>query len=569
MNTASDIELHSDWQEWSKDTLEPYRQRMAFLAQDILGVEPPDVDFQFVASGELVERAATRFMPRQYHSWYWGNKALKLKEQHSAAPLYGCVNSDPLILYLPEQSSVATMAQALAEGWVGRGIVYRLNQNFQDCSPGTVVEEFAQHQSYVEQLALVWTRQGVDLILDALHAINYYCGKVPKVELKADEEVRAGVLERLTQLRIQLAASGDETLRQPIAELEKLLVQNPLRPTSDFFAFIIDPFRNPGVPEELRNLASIVRRQSRYFLAQDMTALLTEGFARFIARRILDDPRLELSTMAQLDLCKLRAHVERRITNQYFNRDVLGQRLFEYVFEQYGMSRILQIVREYDDKQFLLEFLDDTLFQRVNEDICQYVRSMLGKVNAELRTSGWHRVVADLSQTGIEPLIDVVSKWAELAEAAQTAHERTGTPLFPVDRMILRDMSTVLQVVASYDQEPDLTKLSLIRHFSMDSIPTIVIFDDGSESGFVQMKHILDSRFGPMVPREASDVTKLFRRLITLEIKLFTMEPRSQQDQTLEEYVYQTQKGSEEVKGSFVSWVAPVVVQEWRCGCEG
>ena len=191
-------------------------------------------------------------------------------------------------------------------------------------------------------------------------------------------------------------------------------------------------------------------------------------------------------------------------------------------------EKMFQVLRDYDDTRFVTEFMQEELFEKLNLDTLGWVRRVIVMINKTLKKSGWNRkhVFENPLPLSLEDMMQVIQTWAQIQETSEFYHEELGTPLFPVPGETLKQMATVIQIVAAFDQSKHKARRMLAMRTAYHSVPNITIQDTGKfGDGVWTLKHEYDENFGPLLQSEARLTLRYFRRLCGGAVRLLTMEP--------------------------------------------
>jgi len=340
--------------------------------------------FEIVSYEDMLCYSAYVGMPSHYPHWSYGKCYERQKSfyQYNLAglPYEMVINSDPCIAYLMRDNTLLLQILTIAHVY-GHNDFFKNNRIFKrDTYPERTVEMFKTHANRVRQYNNDPSigAEKVERILDAAHALRFQVcrhgeGRLPD--------------------RKQLAAEAAVTVPERLQE--------------DLLAFLAE--RSPLLAEWERDLITIVREETLYFIPQMETKIMNEGWASYWHYQLLN--QLELPQGLQLEFLQrhnlvIRPH-EGRI-NPYF----VGFKMFEYLAKQPGgTAKIREVRAEERDQSFLRRFL--------NQELCEELHLFSYAVDGEdivvdevADEEGWRKVRDTLAASvglGVIPVIRPVS----------------------------------------------------------------------------------------------------------------------------------------------------------------
>ncbi|CQR70058.1 SpoVR family protein [Sporomusa ovata DSM 2662] len=275
-------------------------------------------------------------MPSHYPHWSYGKAYERQKTYYTynltGLPYEMVINSDPCIAYLMRDNTLLLQILTIAHVY-GHNDFFKNNRLFRENTRAELtVEMFKSHASRVREYIAdpsIGPKQ-VERILDAAHALRFQIrrqgeGK-PLTKSELAKEVPDGVPDRL-----KLDLLGFLSERGKLSYWE-------------------------------RDLISIVREETFYFLPQLETKIMNEGWASYWHYRLLQ----ELTLPQGLHFEFLQRHnlvvrpYERQI-NPYF----IGFKMFEYLDKNNGRDEIFKIRQQERDQSFLRRFLNQELCEEL------------------------------------------------------------------------------------------------------------------------------------------------------------------------------------------------------------
>lgn len=535
--------------------------------------------YELVTDLQMLRLIPYTMMPTYYRHWSFGKRyEQQVKTAGTFHIFEAVINSNPSHCYLGVTNELLMQILVMAHAKWGHVDFFANNFRFKETRPESLDERLAQNKEYIQRLIERpdFGIERVEYILDAAHALDDHCGMVPTIEDPASEkEARARLEARLIELQLKVpklvSEFEKEGLKAEIADLEAKLKNVPIHPTDDILGFLMDEKMNPRLGEEARGLLAIVRDQARYIKPQALTKIMNEGWASYweevLCKAVLEalaSPEQKLAW--GMGLAPFFSMHQRTITDIWFNPYNLGLRLFKNIDRKHGYDEgqveitLPVIKRELsedgdeiwvktkktrkvkvtvrnrdmmfkarancDDKSFLRTYLTDEVISEMNLEGLDWVRGLMMQINRKLAALGWaDGVVSDPIPMDLEGMMEIIEKWAGLAEQVESLRGDLGLPPFPVPMQILQSMGTVLQLVGAYDQnKSDFRKMMLLRTAYSDT-PVINVVDSGFlTDGSLTLRHEFDENFGPLLQSECKDTVRFVRRLWGRPVRLITRE---------------------------------------------
>lgn len=554
--------------------------RMAAAAKRI-GLTYHPIDYKLTTDEQVSQVLPYVGMPNDYVHWSKGKEAEKNRRQGYGGHIYEMVlNTNPAIQYLSTTNSLPMQLHVMAHATYGHVVFFTNNKYFAETMPESIIARLALARNKIDALTQNpdWGWQGYEYYMDALHALENHVGWLPTIKDQlTDKQLREQLKGELATIRRRIVTEGEVSaslkgqLEKQALVIEQTLKRYPIQPATDLLGFLMDPENTPHLPEEARMLVAIVHDRSRYFQPQGRTKFMNEGFASFWQRELLLQPEVSVPMEYRFDLAQSwNMHYQQAVAN-YFDPYAMGLNIWTYIDEKYcfdekdadgkvimdtvkykemvkaedgeyvegkktktvqvprrNREKMFQVLRDYDDTRFVTEFMQEELFEKLNLDTLNWVRRVIVMINKTLKKSGWNRkhVFENPLPLSLEDMMQVIQTWAQIQETSEYYHEELGTPLFPVPGETLKQMATVIQIVAAFDQSKHKARRMLVMRTAYHSVPNITIQDTGKfGDGVWTLKHEYDENFGPLLQSEARLTLRYFRRLCGSSVRLLTMEP--------------------------------------------
>lgn len=550
-------------------------KRMARTAE-WYGVSPYPIIYRMISDATMLDLTAyDMMMPTDIPDWRHGKRAEQAKQNAKNFHVFeAALNLNPAIVWLGATNEMPMQINVMAHAVYGHVALCKMNFLFPDTHPDTALNRFAMYRDKVTKLIRDprWGWEGVEYVMDAVHALDKYSGRLPVMPGKLNEdEVREQLESEAENLREKITVEGqfsaaeEKVMRKKLASIEASLRRNPIVPTDDILGFLIDRRNTPQMNDETRMLIDIGRDRSRYLQPVGRSKFMHEGWSSLWEKRILQGPHVGLPFEYMFDLAKAWSMHDSTVATQfYFDPYSMGVRVWEYIDQKYGYDegeveiqrpvlkrdehgvlyesdemetvkavkrnhdKVFYVARHYEDVRFLTEFLGEELIENINNEALGWVTRYMKRGMSMLRANGWGpQVVFDPLPTAVGDLLKICQIWLQEAQMADQYHQEMGTPLFPIPPMLIQHMAQVLQIVKAYDTNKRMLQKQLVRRVGMQFIPNIYVVDDGRDTDHVlTLKHEFDAQWGPLLQSECRDTLKYFRRLWGKPVRLLTMEQR-------------------------------------------
>ncbi|HSE34635.1 MAG TPA: SpoVR family protein [Candidatus Paceibacterota bacterium] len=299
--------------EWTPELLRMYIEAIREEAE-AFGLDTYRNQYEIIRADQMMDAYASIGLPVFYHHWSFGKHFLETKKryQHGQMGLaYEIViNSDPCLVYLMEENTLAMQALVIAHAAYGHNSFFKGNYLFQQWTdPKGIVDYMLFARKFITQCEEHHGEEAVEAVLDACHALmshGVFRYKHP-TKLSPEREL-ARLKERMDYEQMQY----DRVFEVTRPRKEKKVDKSDRR--DDFLA---EPQENllyfvekhaPLLEPWQREVVRIVRKVAQYFFPQRQTQVMNEGWACFwhytIINSLYDAGRLEDGFMLEF----LRSH---------------------------------------------------------------------------------------------------------------------------------------------------------------------------------------------------------------------------------------------------------------------
>jgi len=289
---AARSELLFSGSDWDFRLLSQVYDAIEAIAVEDLHLDVYPVQMEIISSEQMLDAYSSVGMPLMYRHWSFGKHFLHqelLYRKGGRGLAYELViNSDPCIVYLMEENTMALQALVTAHAALGHNHFFKNNHLFRQWTDASSILSYLDFaKRYIAQCEERHGLAEVEAILDAAHALMdqgvFRYHRPPKL---TSEQRREEIRERLeyeeqsyNDLWRTLPASKDgtddepddgaaerkETLNLPEENLLYFLEKNSL---------ILEPWQ--------REILRIVRVIAQYFYPQRQTQVMNEGCATFV-----------------------------------------------------------------------------------------------------------------------------------------------------------------------------------------------------------------------------------------------------------------------------------------------
>ncbi|MDY6934994.1 MAG: SpoVR family protein [Spirochaetota bacterium] len=395
---------------WTNKELEDWGKSIEEKVEEI-GLNCYPQDFIIADHYDMLTYMTFNGMPTIYPHWSWGKHYEITKTLYdygiTGLPYELVINSNPCIAYLMKDNTLLLQILTMAHVYAHNDF-FRNNFIYKSTVPSDVVSMFNRHanriQKYIEDPSI--GVGAVEKCIDSLHSIRYNCSRLPEIK----EETHDKQIEKKTKKpQITDDPFADIHTKEEKAELPDMK-KVPIEPIEDIMIFIRD--HNPYLSEWEKDIFTIVRETTNYFLPNIHTKIMNEGWASLWHKRIIDE--LDLSQELYQEFLVQHNRVVSPVPGR-INPYYIGIKIWEDIFKRWdnpsndekdqykidgngGLDKIFE-VRECDrDASFIRRFLTDELIRELllfthkkndqedvvitkvaDENSCEHIRNSLIK----------------------------------------------------------------------------------------------------------------------------------------------------------------------------------------------
>ncbi|MGP2493612.1 SpoVR family protein [Mesorhizobium sp. PUT5] len=285
--------------DWDFATLSRTHDAIEQVALEDLGLDVYPSQLEIITSEQMLDAYASIGLPLMYRHWSFGKhflyQELLYRKAGRGLAYELVINSNPCIVYLMEENTMALQALVTAHAAFGHNHFFKNNHLFRQWTDaGAILSYMDFAKSYIAHCEERHGTDAVEAVLDAAHALMdqgvFRYRRPPKL---SSEKQREGIRERLDYeartyndlWRTLPPAKADErpdeaeekaaerkrTLNLPEENILYFLEKNSL---------ILEPWQ--------REILRIVRIIAQYFYPQRQTQVMNEGCATFVHYTIMN-----------------------------------------------------------------------------------------------------------------------------------------------------------------------------------------------------------------------------------------------------------------------------------------
>jgi len=286
--------------DWDFATLSRTHDAIGEIAAARLGLDVYPTQMEIISSEQMIDAYSSIGMPLMYRHWSFGKHFIHhdlLYRKGARGLAYEIViNSNPCIVYLMEENTMALQALVTAHAAFGHNHFFKNNYLFREWTDaGSILNYLDFAKGYIARCEEMHGLAAVEEILDAAHALMdqgvFRYRRPPKL---SSEKQREGLRERLEYEE----RTYDDLWRTIPASKSSGRTDDPLSKRAErrkslglpeenllYFLEKNSPILEPWQREVLR----IVRVVAQYFYPQRQTQVMNEGCATFVHYTIMNE----------------------------------------------------------------------------------------------------------------------------------------------------------------------------------------------------------------------------------------------------------------------------------------
>jgi stage V sporulation protein R len=414
--------------DYSIRELEQWNERIEGIASEA-GLNCYQQEFEIVSYEDMIGYETYIGMPSHYPHWSYGKSYERIKTLHkhnlSGLPYEMVINSDPCIAYLMKDNTLLLQILTIAHVY-GHNDFFRNNRLFKlGTRASYTVEMFKNHanriREYLADPGIGYRR--VEKILNAAHAIKFQTSRVTGEKRLTEAEKRKKLLDSIQKPYSEYPLlEPKKTQAIEVPDMKRV----PVEPEDDVLLFLATYSR---LHDWERDIISIAREESQYYIPQVETKIMNEGWASFWHYTLLN--KLELPQALHLEFLKRHNQVIRPHPGS-INPYYVGFKIFEDLVRRYpdNPQKIFEVREMERDQSFIRRYLTQELCNEMN--LFEYVKSGHDYIISEVSDDdGWEKVRNTLAASvgvGGMPVIRVL-EWVQKDNTLILEHEYDGREL--------------------------------------------------------------------------------------------------------------------------------------------
>ncbi|CAN7307565.1 SpoVR family protein [Mesorhizobium sp. LjRoot246] len=316
---ASKSSLLFSGSDWDFKTLSRTHDAIEAIAVEELHLDTYPVQMEIISSQQMLDAYSSIGMPLMYRHWSFGKHFLHqdlLYRKGGRGLAYELViNSNPCIVYLMEENTMALQALVTAHAALGHNHFFKNNQLFKQWTDaGAILSYLDFAKGYIVRCEERHGLAAVEAVLDSAHALMdqgvFRYHRPPKL---SSERQREGLRERLEYeeqsyndlWRTLPPSQQGANNKRPDPERKKSLnlPEENLLYFLEKNSLILEPWQ--------REIIRIVRVIAQYFYPQRQTQVMNEGCATFVHYTLMNMlfDRGQISEGAMLEILRNHSNV--------------------------------------------------------------------------------------------------------------------------------------------------------------------------------------------------------------------------------------------------------------------
>ena len=378
--------------EWDFDTLDRTWKVIDDIGKNQLGIDYYDAQIEIISAEQMIDNYSNHAMPTMYNHWSFGKTFIQNSQGYqsgqSGLAYEVVINTNPSIAYLMENNSMTMQALVMAHASVGHSGFFKTNYLFQDWSDADSILSYLKYaKNYITKCEEQHGQSEVEALLDACHSLQLHgVDKYKKPHIQK---------EMVRQRRKQHDAFVEETFSDlwrtvPKSSKQKETAedeQSGVFPEENLLYFIEK--HSPVLKEWEREVVRIVRKVAQYFYPQRQTQLMNEGWASFCHYTIMNmmHDQGHITPGSCIEFLKSHAGVVAQPDwdDKYYSGinvyalgfammmdikricqfpDAEDKHYFPNICNTEWLSTILNIVHNYRDESFIMQFLSPKIIRK-------------------------------------------------------------------------------------------------------------------------------------------------------------------------------------------------------------
>jgi len=284
-----------------------------------LGLDPGNVSFD-LAPPHIIYELAGYGLPNRYSHWTFGRNYYieKTKYSYGLGKIFELVfNTDPAQAFLMEGNSITAQKMVIAHVY-GHTDFFRRSLLFKPTNKN-MAEVAARNRDLLEEYRRLYGDDEVESILDAGLSLSDFVTEEgdPIYDIKVEEE-KNGEYDDIWDMLY----NRYKKVQKPIRKIKSDHITKAVR---DILGFVIK--KSTALEDWQRDILSIIREESLYFMPQRKTKVMNEGWATYWHEKLLEE--CGLPKEEHVEFRKLHSSIIARHGPFNFNPYALGYAIFK------------------------------------------------------------------------------------------------------------------------------------------------------------------------------------------------------------------------------------------------
>jgi stage V sporulation protein R len=406
--------------DYSIKELERWNEHIERIARD-QGLDCYEQEFEIVSYEDMIGYEAYVGMPSHYPHWSYGKAYERIKTLNKynlvGLPYEMVINSNPCIAYLMRDNTLLLQILTIAHVY-GHNDFFKNNRLFKyGTRADYTVEMFKNHadriRKYIADPSIGYIK--VEKILNSAHALRFQTSRVIGEKKLTEDEKRKKLIEKLQKPKSEHPLL--EPVKKDVAPLPNVR-KIPLEPEDDLLMFISTYGR---LNDWERDIISIVREETQYFIPQIETKIMNEGWASYWHYTILN--KLDLTQELHIEFLKRHNQVIRPHEGK-INPYYVGFKIFEDLSKRYNENpeKIFEVRALERDESFIRRYLTYELCDEMN--LFEYIRL------------GGEYVISEVSDK---------EGWKKIRDTFASSAGLGGVPVIRVGEWVQKDNTLILE----------------------------------------------------------------------------------------------------------------------------
>ncbi len=281
--------------DWDFAQLQAAHDEIEAVALGEMGLDIYPTQIEVITAEQMLDAYSSIGLPLMYRHWSFGKRFARDESlyRHGLRSLaYEIViNSDPCIVYIMEENTMAMQTLVLAHAAFGHNHFFKTNNLFRQWTDaGGILAYMEFAKAYIARCEEKYGETAVERLLDAAHALmSQGVSRYPRRNFSLEDEEKRAAERRAEQQRtfndLWRTLPGQRgPARRPTDAAERRRLLGLPEENLLYFLEKKAPLLKPWQREVLR----IVRHIGQYFYPQKQTKMMNEGCATYVHYKVMN-----------------------------------------------------------------------------------------------------------------------------------------------------------------------------------------------------------------------------------------------------------------------------------------